>query len=134
MGGLPSDLSEEGIFVHVSKTKNKLIIRWSEELKNLIENIKKLPRKDNHQYLFVNSHGNPYSSSGLQTMWQRFMHQAISEGILQERFRFHDIRRKSATDIEHQHNREAARKLLGHTDQKTTAIYISGVEKVNPLR
>jgi integrase len=52
------------------------------------------------------------------------MLRAISEGILKERFRFHDLRRKTATDLEYQDNREAARKLLGHTDQKTTAIYI----------
>ena len=54
--------------------------------------------------------------------------------VIQEKFRFHDIRRKAATEIEHSSGREQARKLLGHQDQKTTGIYISGAQRVKPVR
>jgi len=53
--------------------------------------------------------------------------------VINERFTFHDIRRKIATDLESKEDRETARKLLGHSDQKMTERYISGVQKVLPL-
>ncbi|MAZ39642.1 MAG: hypothetical protein CMF49_05940 [Legionellales bacterium] len=55
------------------------------------------------------------------------------KALLTERFTFHDIRRKTATDIEAKKDRETARKLLGHSDQKMTGRYISGVQKVWPI-
>lgn len=128
-----TDLTDEGIFVHISKTKNKILIQWSDSLRQLVEKAKALSRAPDNVYLFTNTKGRPYTSSGLQTIWQRLMRTAIEDNILTDRFRFHDIRRKAATDIESQFGRETARKLLGHIDQKTTAIYISGVKKVKPL-
>jgi len=62
------------------------------------------------------------------------MKKALEKGHIKERFRFHDIRRKAATDAERQGGREYARQLLGHRKQSTTAIYISGVETVKPLK
>ncbi len=60
------------------------------------------------------------------------MTKALATKVINERFRFHNIRRKTATEVEELNGRENARKLLGHHDQKTTGIYISGVQKVKP--
>jgi len=54
--------------------------------------------------------------------------------ILEERFTFHDIRRKTATDKTKVEGIEMARQLLGHTNQKMTSRYISGVQIVSPLK
>ncbi len=43
------------------------------------------------------------------------------------------IRRKAASDLEQSSGRDAARQLLGHSNQNTTGIYISGVQHVKPL-
>ncbi len=87
----------------------------------------------NSIYLFPNESGQQYTSSGFQSNWQKLMKKALKEKIIDERFRFHDIRRKTATDIEQSKGREQARQLLGHSDQKTTGIYISGIHKFKPL-
>lgn len=128
-----NDLSDEGIFVHVSKTKDKLLIEWSDSLLSVVEKIKKQYRRYGTTTLFTNTKGMPYTSSGLQSVWQRLIKKAIKKNLISESFTFHDIRRKAATDLERKLGREMARQLLGHTDQKTTAIYISGVKKVKPV-
>ncbi len=85
-------------------------------------------------YLFYNLKGQKYTSSGFQSNWQKLMVKAVKTGTLQKRFTFHDIRRKAASDMESKLGRESARKLLGHADQKTTGIYISGIQSVKPLK
>lgn len=128
-----SDLLEDGIFALLSKTKQKMLIEWSTELKKVITEASVRAKKLNSPYLFPNHAGQKYTSSGFQSIWQKILKKALDNDIIQERFHFHDIRRKTATDLEKQNGRESARQLLGHTDQKTTAIYISGVQKVKPL-
>ena len=44
------------------------------------------------------------------------------------------LRRKTATEVEKRAGRESARQLLGYTDQKMTPKYISGVQRVKPLK
>lgn len=128
-----SAVTDDGIFVAVSKTKNKLLFEWSDALRVVVNNAIAM-HKPNSDALFVSGKGTAYEPSGFRTIWQRLMVTAFDAGLIKERFRFHDIRRKSATDIENSSSRESARKLLGHSDQKTTGIYISGVQKVKPIR
>jgi len=224
------DISADGIYVHVSKTKNKLRIIWSERLKALVDRAIELAQSKNAEYLFSNDQGRKYASSGFQSNFQKLQRKAIGHfyailflnfdsdnpikqhnwaelskvyggvpilikhtdeywfwgckaaktwqltrltnittelnfiqsdaihllkraaipeqfyaeitaanahidprKILEERFTFHDIRRKAATDLEAKKDREAARKLLGHSDQRMTGNYISGVQSVLPV-
>lgn len=102
-------------------------------LKNIVDQAQQHAMKAGSAYLFMISKGERYSSSAFQTYWQRLMKSAIEQGVLQETFHFHDIRRKAATDAEKKYGREHARKMLGHASQKTTAIYISGTQKIRAL-
>lgn len=133
-----SSLGNEGIFVLINKTsrntKQKILIEWSDELKKNVLEAQLRASQLNSNYLFPNLSGKKYTSSGFQSNWQKLMKKGIEEKIITERFHFHDIRRKTATDVENLSGRETARQLLGHTDQKTTAIYISGVQKVKPVK
>ncbi len=127
-------LTEEGIKINTSKTGAKLLIEWTPDFKLAVENIKKLKRPIYGLHLFCNRYGKPYTNRGISCMWQRLMNKAMDDGVIEERFTFKDIRRKSASDVEKTSSRENARKLLGHTTQRTTARYISGVRKVKPVR
>lgn len=129
-----SDIKEDGIYVTVNKTGKNHCIEWSETLKACIEQIKQSQTAQSSTFLFSTRSGEAYTVSGFDSIWQRFMRKAVKQGVIKERFRFHDIRRKAATDAEKAGGREFARQLLGHTHQTTTAIYISGVEKVKPLK
>ncbi|MFN7097179.1 MAG: tyrosine-type recombinase/integrase [Gammaproteobacteria bacterium] len=129
-----NEVQENGIYIQVNKTKKKLLIEWAEELKKLVELAKNRAALLHSEYLFPNNNGQKYTSSGFQTLWQRLIKKALAAKVIEETFRFHDIRRKTATEMEQIRGRESARQLLGHNDQKTTAIYISGMQKVKPLK
>lgn len=125
-------ISDDGIRITTGKTDKKLLIEWSDELRQVVEQCRRLPSKIKSIYLLHNRNGQPYSESGFNSVWQRLQKKYAENGG--ERFRFHDIRRKSATDADNQHGREFARRLLSHGDQKMTAAYISGEQRIKPIR
>ncbi|NNM59130.1 MAG: tyrosine-type recombinase/integrase [Legionellales bacterium] len=108
-------------------------LEWNETLSALIDKAKKIALNLGSDLLFPNQSGKEYTSDGFRAVWRKIVSKGIDEKKIKERFRFHDIRRKTATDIERVAGRENARQLLGHSDQKTTGIYISGVQRVKPL-
>ncbi len=128
-----NDLWEDGIYAEVNKTGNKILLEWTSGLRAVVDDALAIAHAMNSEWLFPCETGKAYSDSGIQTAWQRLIRTAIDKEIITERFTFHDLRRKTATDAEHNFCREYARKLLCHTDQKTTEIYISGIRKVKPL-
>lgn len=50
--------------------------------------------------LFLNRDGQPLDKDGLDTLWQRFINDAMREGVItrEERFSPHDLKRKGITD------------------------------------
>ena len=125
-------ISDEGIRLTTGKTGKKLLIEWSDELSQAIENCRRLPSRISSFYVLHNRNGQPYSESGFNSVWQRLQQKYAETGG--ERFRFHDIRRKSASDADAQHGREFARRLLSHGDQNMTAAYISGEQRIKPVK
>jgi len=128
-----SHLKYDGIYVQTSKTGVKLIIAYSPSLEIVLEDAKRLSPYS--MYLFAKPRdGQRYTARGISAIWQRLMNKALDTGVIKERFTFKDIRRKTATDLERETSREAARKLLGHTSQEMTERYISGYQKVTPIK
>jgi integrase len=127
-------LKEDGIHIHVSKTKRHMIIRWSDFLKQSVDAA--LAARTTHPakasaYVFCTRKGRQYTSDGFRTIWQRWMTNAVKKGILQERFREHDLRAKTGSDTDLAH----AVSLLSHMDRKTTQRhYRRKAEIVEPLR
>lgn len=134
------DIREDGLYVEINKSERvdrlpkKVLFEWTPELRRVIESIRALPRPVRGMYLFCTRKGQPYSTDGFDSIWQRTMKRAMERYGLKDRFRFNDIRRKTATDAENQYGREFARRLLVHEDQRTTSIYVSGVQHIRPLR
>jgi integrase len=129
-----ADIKQEGLEVAVQKTGGRTIIEWTPDLTAAIAQAKALKKPVSSFYLFSTKTGKPYSKDGFKSIWQRVMRKALEIGVLQERFHFHDIRRKTATDAEKAKGREYARQLLGHSTQRMTEHYISGAVKVKPLK
>jgi integrase len=70
-------------------------------------------------------------------MWQRLMKRALAQGAIATRFKFHDLRAMAATEIAEADTDEAARRLLGHADVRTTRrVYIrrQRVTRAKPVR
>lgn len=74
--------------------------------------------------------GAAYTSEGFRAIWQRYMRRWVAQGY--ERFTFHDIRGKCASDCE---TIERAYELLGHTSiAMTRKVYDRGERQVKALR
>jgi len=124
------DIQPNGIHINVNKTGNQLIIECNPELRRCIARIKAISAPLNSPWLFCNRKGQAYTADGFSTLWQRMVKKALGLGIIEESFRIHDLRRKTASDAP---NIEHARRLLSHSTQSTTAGYISGPQSVQPL-
>ncbi len=128
-----SELTDEGIQIITNKTNAKMLITWTDDLKKTVDEIRHLSGYKAGETLFRTRQGSPCTARGISSIWQRLMRKALASEVIKDKFTFHDIRRKSASDAERQLGREYARQLLGHTDQKMTARYISGEQRVQSL-
>jgi integrase len=91
------------------------LIEWSEQLRACVRDLLAL-RPQVRQYLVCNRRGRPYTLDGFQAQWQRVMRKAKKAGLA-ERFRFHDLRAKSASDAA---SDQDAADRLGHADATLT--------------
>lgn len=132
-----SQLRDDGIHVQTSKTGKRIVIEWTEELRQAVEEVRRLRGSVLSLYLFHERRGGPYvkvngSCSGWDSLWQRFMRKVMEETDVQERFTEHDLRAKCASDAE---SLEHARALLAHADEATTRrVYRRRPERVRPLK
>ncbi len=84
-------------------------------------------------HLVINQYGRPVARRTVAA-WLRDVRKAT--GIDPESFQFRDLRAKAGTDKEDAQGMAAAKDQLGHTSEKTTAIYIRNRlgKKVSPTR
>lgn len=117
-----ADLTEAGIQITQGKTGAKLLIRWSPGLRDCVNAIKALERPVRGLFLICNRRGQPYTDSGFKAMWGKAMDKALKEGLIQERFHFHDIRAAAITAAD-EANMDA-QGLAGHKSRSMTEAYI----------
>lgn len=82
--------------------------------------------------LIVAAHGGPLQKSSLDTAWQRFITQAIEQGIItaEERFGMHGFKRRGITDTVG--NRADKQQASGHKSAAMLDVYDFSVPVVNP--
>ena len=78
--------------------------------------------------MVCNRSGNQYTPDGWRAIFNRVMCAAVEEGVLQKRFTSHDIRSKTATDMEILAD---ASEVLAHSDEKfTMENYRGKIERI----
>ena len=126
-------LGDGGIAVTQGKTGASMLITWTPALRAAVEQCAALGRADFARtgYLLKTHTGSGYTYSGMRSAWVRYCRKAGVKGLT-----VHDLRGAAGVEIEQTQGREAARKLLGHATQRTTAIYTSGkhVPSVMPAK
>lgn len=127
-----SDLIEDGILIKQNKAGAKIIIEWTHQLQECVNNVRGLPRSNLYSMtLFCNKKGRPLTYDGFSSVWDRVMKKALEENVIQERFTFNDLRAKTGSDalsLEH------ASQLLGHADSRITKrVYVRNYRKVKPI-
>lgn len=99
------------------------VVHLSPALRALLE---RLPRDG--AYLFTTRDGNPYTTRGFKTLWQRCMLSAIEAGVVTEktRFTFHSLRRFYATT----HKQKTGKLPDMHANPQVTASVYDGSREV----
>jgi integrase len=96
-------------------------VEWSPELRTVIDRLKKLGPQI-RPTLLCNLEGKAFTSDGFRSNWHRLMTKTMTPGekgeppALAERFTFHDLRAKSASDDDF----DVATERLAHDDPRTT--------------
>jgi integrase len=131
-------LTDEGIVFNQSKTGAGVLVEWTDELRKITDRAKALKPQVPGEYLLRKRNGRPYTAWGFSAIWQRLMDKATAPGkngevpALAERFTFHDLRAKCASDKD---GLEDAAVLLGHASSQTTkSVYRRKMPRATPLR
>jgi len=131
------DFTPEGILVHQGKTKAPLVIEWTPTLREITDRLMALKPDIPREYLIRNRAGGPYSPRGFGAIWQKLQRKAMRKGVIESRYKFHDLRAKAATDKADQTTDQEASDLLGHASVRTTQrnyIRHRKPKKVTPVR
>ena len=127
----------DGLKISTSKTSVKLNFEKTRYLAQLVAEIRKINGFTSRGirkfkwYFFPSRTNKPYTEGGFETLWRRYMENAVSSGDLKEKFQERDLRAKAAQDCS---SLLEAFQLLGHKNISTTKnIYLRGYSKVKPL-
>lgn len=123
-----TDWTKDGLLVKTSKTGASLLFEKTPELELIIARCKALPSTISTLFLIHTRQGQPYTSDGFRAIWQRRMAQAVKDGLISERFTFHDLRGKAGSESEDD-------RLLGHANPATKRRhYQRAPVKVTPVK
>jgi len=117
------DLQDAGlVFRNVKPPYDAFTVGWSPELRGIVQGILGLRERVSALHLFHTRDGQPYikdggDTSGFDSIWQRHMKRWGEAG--NERFTFHDLRAKRASDL----SADQAQALLRHTSGQMTKRY-----------
>lgn len=112
-----ANLTDEGIYFEQAKTEARLIVRWSPDLRSVVERAKGLGGNVRALTLLYNHHGKPMNYKTVLAQWTRT---CVSAGVKDATMR--DIRAMAATDADRQSKDATA--LLGHTSKAMTVRYL----------
>lgn len=111
-------LGEEGVYFKQQKTGKQLVVTWTPELRAVVRRAEKETGPViNMTYLLAGRGGKLRAHSNV---WRSFKNAAEQAGVAN--VTLHDLRAMSGTEIDRQGGDATA--LLGHTDQRTTRIYL----------
>ena len=123
-----SDVSERGVRVVHGKTGFDQGLRLSWGLTRALDAARGLRGNLRSLYVLHTRRGQPYTTSGFQSMWQRTVARSGVADV-----HFHDLRARAVTDAENRRGDGAD--LAGHTDPRTTRrVYRRGPVSVRPVR
>lgn len=116
-----ADLTNEGIQFKQHKTKHRMVVAWSTELRKVEADAKSLHKCVRGLTLIHSRKGTPLTYSTVRTLWDRARNAAgINDATI------HDMRAKAATDAEQQGL--DSKKLLGHRSESSHNRYLRSKE------
>ena len=130
LGMTQRDLKDEGVHVRRRKGSRDNLTTWTPRLRAAIAEAKNLalPAAVPIDPAIVRSQtGDRLTESGFQTTWQRLMTAAFENGVIEERFTFHDLKAKGISDSSG--DKQAA---SGHKTAAMVTVYDRKLTQVKP--
>lgn len=128
-----SQLVNDTVQFHQSKTGKKLAIRITAKLEAVLDRCWMLPNggHEGNEYVLPTRKGQRYTSEGFRAVWQRTMKKAMRLGVIKSRHTFHDLRAKSGSDAK---SLQEAFERLGHSSiAMTRRCYDRAIRTVEAL-
>ncbi|WP_346839777.1 tyrosine-type recombinase/integrase [Microbulbifer sp. SAOS-129_SWC] len=96
------DIQEDGLLIVQAKTGKQQLKLWSPALHDAVERALATNTEAQIQttHILRSRTGRRYTRTGFNAVWQREQRAALEAGALQERFRFHDLKIKAASDFD----------------------------------
>lgn len=115
-------IADEGIYFKPGKTAGstgaKVLIEWTPRLRELVEQIKTLGRR-NITWVITSQEAQRYDYEAFKSAWAR----AVARSGVKD-IHFHDLRAKALTDKEASHGMQHARRMGAHSTEGQTAGYV----------
>lgn len=123
-----ADVRDDGIHATVRKVKRDIVIPWTAELREVVEEIRGQRGKVVSLYLFGGARGGKPDSHRIYMRYKAIARKAGCGDVT-----LHDIRRRRITKVTASHGEHVAQRLAVHSDVKTTRGYNAAPEIVVPL-
>ncbi|WP_410174775.1 tyrosine-type recombinase/integrase [Microbulbifer thermotolerans] len=95
-------VTDEGVLITQAKTGKSQIKLWTDRLREAV-NLALSANTEapvQTEYVIRTRTGGPYTRTGFNAIWQREQRAALAAGVIRERFRFHDLKIKAASDFD----------------------------------
>lgn len=123
-----SDIKDNGIYIQQEKTGKKQIKLWTPRLRDAVDAALEMRKEilsslDKRgvvasMYLIINTKGQPYTASGLKSIWAKNKARIKLEHGMSTKWTYHDIKAKGISDYEGD-----KQKFSGHKSARQTEDY-----------
>ncbi|XZZ63297.1 tyrosine-type recombinase/integrase [Microbulbifer sp. SSSA002] len=125
-----TDMKEDGLLIVQSKTGKAQIKLWSPALREAVERAlaSNIEAQIQTAHIIRSRTGRPFTRTGFNATWLREQRAALEAGVIKERFRFHDLKIKAASDFDGD-----VQKFTGHKTRSMAERYNRTADKVVSL-
>ncbi|WP_299948666.1 tyrosine-type recombinase/integrase [uncultured Microbulbifer sp.] len=124
------NLQEDGLLIAQAKTGKQQLKLWNTPLRRAVNSALagNTTAKVQSAHIIRGRTGQGYTRTGFNAVWQREQRAALAAGIIKERFRFHDLKIKAASDFEGD-----LKRFTGHKSTSMAERYNRTPDRVVPL-
>ncbi|WP_444897762.1 tyrosine-type recombinase/integrase [Microbulbifer sp. SSSA005] len=125
-----ADIQEDGLLIVQAKTGKAQLKLWSTALKEAVDRAVATNTEAQIQttHIIRSRVGRAYTRMGFNAIWLREQRAALAAGAIKQRFRFHDLKIKAASDFEGD-----VQKFTGHKTRSMAERYNRTADKVLSL-
>ncbi|WP_444922821.1 tyrosine-type recombinase/integrase [Microbulbifer sp. DLAB2-AF] len=115
-----AEIQEDGLLIVQAKTGKAQLKLWSSSLKEAVDRAVATNTEAQIQttHIIRSRVGRAYTRTGFNAVWQREQRAALAAGAIKQRFRFHDLKIKAASDFEGD-----VQKFTGHKTRSMAERY-----------